>query len=444
MWLGRNLKKVIISILLCFFCVSSTCAKYNITEFSLKNGLRVILLEKKTVPIISFSIWYDCGSNCDAISKSGVAHYLEHMAFCSNKGIFDEFLEGIGAARNAFTSAKTICFYEIVPSENIETVFLHESARLKSIDIDEKKFISEKGAILEERSMRSDSTPYGQAFECLTANMFNRYPGGISIIGWKHEIESIEPKDLINFYDKWFSPNNATIILVGDIDVNHIKNLIEKYFGCIESKKNPERNKKYEKPKCIKEIELTSSKLGSSSDVDYIYFVPQSFRSVFRKNVSLKLATQVISQPNFFAKKALEHSLNKSINLSFEYINGYFQYDIIIASIRCSSANNRIDSEKIWEYLKNKMNNINISKSELDVVKHQEIISMAYKKADIQKISEYFGWMLSSGYSIDEIQSYDETIQSVTTDECVAALKEVFVSYPIGVFRMVPKGYDRD
>lgn len=438
------MKKIIISVLFCFICISDLYARYNITEFLLNNGLRVILLEKKTSPIISFSIWYDCGSMCDAPSKSGVAHYLEHMAFCADKGVFDNFLENIGADRNAFTSTRTICFYEIVPSENIETVFKHEAARLKSIDIDKDKFISEKGAILEERSMRCDSNPPGQAFECLSANIFNRYPGGISIIGWKSEIESIEPQDLVDFYDKWFAPNNATIILAGDINIGHVKNLIEKYFGNIKAKKLPEKNKKYEKPKCIKEIKFSSPKTGSLSSVDYIYFVPYLLSSNFRKNMALKLAVQIINQPNFFAKKALEHSLNKATNLSFEYIKGYFQYDILIVSIVCSSVNNRVDSEKTWEYLKNKMHSLNINKADLDVVKRQELISMAYKNDDIKKISEYLGWMLSFGYSIGEIQSVDETIQSITTEECAEVLKEVLIPHPIGVLRIVPKGYDRD
>jgi predicted Zn-dependent peptidase len=160
--------------------------------------------------------------------------------------------------------------------------------------------------------------------------------------------------------------------------------------------------------------------------------------------MSLKIAVQLINQPGFFSKKALEHSLNKATSLSFEYVKGYFHYDILIVSIVCSSANNRIDSEKIWGYLKNKMHNANISKANLDVVKRQELISMAYKKDDIKKISEYFGWMLSFGYSIAEIQSVDEIIQSITVDECAEVLKEVLMPHPIGVLRVVPKGYDRD
>ncbi|MDR1235711.1 MAG: insulinase family protein, partial [Holosporaceae bacterium] len=134
-----------------FFTIFFAYAKPDTVDFVLKNGLRVICIEKKTSPIIFFSIWYRCGSKDDAVSKSGVAHYLEHMAFVSKRMEFNTFLESVGALRNAFTSLNVICFHELVPKENIEVVFNHESMRMKSLDIADDAFLSEKGAILEER-----------------------------------------------------------------------------------------------------------------------------------------------------------------------------------------------------------------------------------------------------------------------------------------------------
>jgi zinc protease len=190
------LKKIIFSLI---FLTFNSCAKYDAFEFALDNGLRVVCVKRNSVPIIAFSIWYKCGSKCDLVSKSGVAHYLEHTAFSSKKE-FRDFLEEIGAECNAFTSFNTICFYEIVPKEHLETIFLNESDRMKSIQIDDTDFLSEKGAILEERSMRTDNDPEGAYQETMLANMFNRKTGGIGIIGWKHEINGIKKQETSQFY----------------------------------------------------------------------------------------------------------------------------------------------------------------------------------------------------------------------------------------------------
>jgi zinc protease len=366
------------------------------------------------------------------------------MAFCSNKGVFNEFLEDIGSLRNAFTSMQTICFYEVIPSEYIETVMEHESKRMESIDVDADKFLTEKGAIIEERSMVYDTNPSGQYFEATMANVFNRKSGGISIIGWNHEIKSITPKDLVDFHDKWFAPNNATVIIIGDIDVKKIKSLVEKYFGNIKEKRLPARNEKMERPPCFKEINFGSPKNGSMASADYVYFVPFSPKSDFRKCVSLDLAVKIMNQADFFAKKTLEHSLNKASSVHFEYVVGYSCCSFATISISCSSLNNLVDSEKLWEYLGRKIRNINVSKQDLESVKRQEQIAMAYKKDDVEKMSKYIGWLLSSGYTTDQIQSMDDTMQSITIDECRAVIREVFCADPIAVSRITPKGYDRD
>ena len=447
-----TVKKLLVSLFLLFcfqvqftFCI--TAAKgtaFDIITFTLKNGLRVICMRKANLPIISFSIWYNCGSCCDATSKSGVAHYLEHMAFAMKEGVFDKFLEEIGAQKNAFTSMKTICFYEVIPAEHIETIIENEAMRVSEMDIDEKKFISERGAILEERSYRIDTDPEGQRLEILLANLFNRADGGISIIGWEHEIKSITPKDLTDFHAKWFAPNNATIIIIGNIDVEQIKSLVEKNFGNIKSKVLPSKDS-HEKPLVTKEINFSSPKNGSFASVDFLYRVPFLVKSDFRKHVALKLVMQILNQPSFFVKKTLEDTTAKSSSVNFSYFCGYFHYDLVGLCISCPSINYCVDCEKIWtDYLKNKLLNTKLKQSDLDTVKKQEQIARAYQKDDITKISNHFGWMLASGFSVEQIQSLNEVVQSITIEECQGALREVFANNPIAISRVTPKRYNRD
>ena len=439
-------KKLLVSLFLLCSCLAELHGKYDITAFTLKNGLRAICVKKNTLPIVSFSIWYDCGSCCDALSRSGVAHFLEHMAFSIDKGAFDKFLETIGAEKNAFTSMKTICFYEIIPTKDLETIIESEAKRMKTIEIEDKKFINEKSVILEERSSRIDTNPAGQEQEVVLAQLLNRSPGSISIIGWKHEIESITPKDLLDFHYKWFAPNNATIIAVGDVDPTQLKVSLEKHFGNIERKKIPPQDDVGEKPTIVKETNFSSPKNGSFASVDYFYFVPFSAKSDFRKCIALKLAVQILNQPNFFVKKTLEDAMSKASSINFSYISGYLHYDILNITISCKSINDCVDSEKIWtHYLKKKILNVKLKQSDLDTIKQCKAIATAYQKDDITKIMNHIGFMLASRFNLEQVQTLDETLQSITLNECQEVLKEVLGAADlIAISRVTPKRYNRD
>ncbi|GHU17579.1 peptidase M16 [Alphaproteobacteria bacterium] len=438
------MRKLFLSIALLISCVFNLEAGYNLSSFTLKNGLLVVCLHKKTTPIISFSVWYKCGSAQDAISKSGVAHYLEHMAFECDKREFSDFLESVGAESNAFTSLRSICFYEIIPSEHLEKIFEYEAKRMTSITIDDAPFLSEKGAILEEWSMSIGSSPDGSAGESLCANVFNRTAGGISVIGWKSEIESLQPQDLLDFHKAWFAPNNAIIVIVGDIpDLKKIKNLAEKYFGNIPKKEILRREEDSSRPSCVKEITYASPKVSNTS-IEYIYHVPFSHLKNLRKSLALDLAISVINQPDSFTRKILEHDLKKATSVTFSYTKGYFPYDIASIGIESSSLNNRSDSEKICTYLLKKLLLSGIAKNDLETVKKQKQLAMAYKKDDIGSIAQHVGHLLSNEYSTEEIQSMDDVIQSITVEECNDALREVFSLDPVVISKVVPKGYDRD
>jgi zinc protease len=423
-------------------------AKYSVARFVLKNGLQVVCIKKKSAPIIFFSIWYCCGSKNDAISKSGVAHYLEHMAFSSNKMEFSELLEDIGALKNAFTSINAICFHEVVPKENIEMVFIHEAIRMVSLNFDDDVFQSEKGAILEERSMRVDNDPGGAMQESALANIFNRETGVIGIVGWKHEIETIIPEDLQKFHDKWFAPNNALIVISGDFELDHIKKLAEKFFGKIPSKQiEKPRNVSDVFPKttvCLKEIRYGSPKSGSLAVVEYVYRVPFSSRENLRKSIALDIAIMALNQPAFFVKKMLKDVINCATHAAFGYVDRVFAQDIVIFEVSASSIEAARDSENMWRYLRKKLLHTGVSQSELDAVKRQYLISLAYKKDDIIKMSNHFGWLLIGGYSLEEIQEIDDIVQSITAKECNDLLQDIFSQEPRAISRIVPKGYDRE
>lgn len=438
--------KILKSLCLSFFLLgfgilSKAEAKCKVVaNFFLPNGMQVICIEKKGLPIVSFSVYYKCGSVDEIPSKSGVAHYLEHMAFSDQ---FMEFLESIGAERNAFTSFRCICFFEVASIDHLDEICSCESDRMKNFSIDPEKFLTEKGAILEERSMCCDNNPAGQSQEVMLATLFNRAAGGTHIVGWRHEIESAEQQDLLEFHDKWMVPNNAIAIIVGDIDLDQIKSLMNKYFAPIKPTNIVRSIEEPQKPEYSKIIERKSAKIGSAAYCDYLYFVPFSVRSDFRKTVVLKLVTSILNQPTYFVRKTLKETLNKADSILFSYEFGSFQYDLFDISFGCSSINNLEDCEELWRYLRNKVLVKGITQQELDVEKRRIAMSLAYRDEDVMGISKNIWYSLMSGYSIDQILEMDDLIQTITVDKCDAVLREVLEQDYIAVNKLLPKEQDR-
>ncbi len=423
------------------FCANASC---KLEEFSLKNGMNVIMIEKKSVPIISLSIWYRCGAQCDIPSKSGVAHFLEHLAFLNHKQEFSNYLDEIGAEKNAFTSINTICFYEIFPKECLGKVLFFESKRMQGLEVEPEVFLNEKKAITEEREMRIDADIQGKYGEVFLSNVFNRQVGGIPIIGWKHEIESIEIEDLQLFYKKWISPNNAIMILVGDFEKEYAKQLIKKYFDIIPQANLPLLSSGSSQKFSKKSIECKSVENGPSSTIQYVFKIPFLSKDNLRKSIALNLALAVLEQPSSFVTTILKQMDNIVFDVNFSYIDSIYQYDILVVTFNATSIDNLDKIEVSWPYLKKKISANYICESSFQKVKKKELLSIAYKKDDIEKIANYFGWNLVSGLSAEEVLRLDELVQSITVEECNDVLNEIFSASPIAVMKTLPKGYDCD
>lgn len=419
-------------------------ADYKLDEFTLQNGLRVVMIERKSVPIISFSIWFRCGSKYDAPLKSGCAHFLEHLACENHKRKFSNYLDDIGAEHNAFTSINTVCFYEIFPRECFEKILDFESERMKSLEIEDKVFQNEKKAILEERGRSIDANIQRKYYEVFLSNVFNRQVGGISVIGWKHEIESIEIEDLKDYYKTWIVPNNATIILVGDFDREATKSLIKKYFENIPSKTLPQKSSSTRKMNNKKSIECRSTKTGSLSTIKYTYKVPFLCKNNLRKSIALSLALEILEQPTFFVNGILKQMTDTVSSFGISCTALFYEYDILDVTFATHAIDNLDRIEENWAYFRKKIINGCVNETELQKIKKRKLIALAYKKEDISQISDYFGWNLMCGLSLKDILSIDDLIQSITVKECNDVLKEIFSTSPISVMKTLPKGYDRD
>lgn len=411
--------------------------------FTLKNGLQIICIESLKLPIVSFSIWYKCGARCDLLGKSGAAHYLEHMACSLNDGKFDAFLDEIGAYRNAMTGTSLVCFFEIFSKEHLETVFKNEAERLKTIKIDDKVFESERGAILEERNMRFDNSHSGRMLEVEWAHLFNRQLGGVSIIGWQREIENLKKEDLIDFHKEWFAPNNAVIIVIGDINFENIKMLTQKYFGDIKEKQISCKKPLNRRPDSFKVLNLKIPGSFSGVKIRYFYHVPFLGIKNFRKSLALELAINILNSPgNFINEIATDNQ--DPFNVNIEYTSAEFEYDYVVVDISGAGMNNLKEYNQIWEFIRNQILKTNITLKQLEEAKKHFTLNLAYESDDIWSLSMFLGCRLTCGFEFQDIVNLEKTTNLISVDECSKVLKEVFQNAPVCISTITPKGYVND
>lgn len=416
-------------------------AKYDVQECVLDNGLRIVFIKKSPSTVACFSVWYKCGSIQDFPSKSGVAHFLEHMAFEIDGRKFGNFLENIGAENNAFTSYDKICFYEIFDKKHFDEIAKNEAQRMRKIDIDNKSFQAEKGAILEERNFRIDNDPDGCSSEDVLANIFNRKPGGVEIIGWKHEIQSITKEDIQKYHDAWFAPNNAVIVIVGDLNFEEIQSIIKKHFGEIHQKDVGSIIKSNYIPNNKRLISYSSPKMKSFS-LEFIYPI---YNLNFRKKLALKLAIRALNLPESKVKKSLEFILKKTLNCSFgTCINNMFAYNFVNVSLICSSINELDSNKNLWEFFKKTIIKNGITQGNLDIIKRKILAEQAYEQDDVSGVGNYLGYQIISGDSIDEIANLRETMQSISLKECNDVLRDLFSQEPSAIIENRWKGFDRE
>lgn len=209
----------------------------NIKERTLANGLRVVSVQDNTNPTVSIHVWYDVGGKNDPPGRSGFAHMFEHMMFKATKNMPDEKMdrltEDVGGFNNASTWPDFTNYYEVVPSNHLETLLWAESDRMVNLNVDEKNFASEREVVKEEYRQGVLAPPYGKLFWLLDDLTFQKHPYRRGVIGDLDQLSAATRADAELFYKTFYRPDNAVLIVVGDFDQKQLDASVDKYFGRI-------------------------------------------------------------------------------------------------------------------------------------------------------------------------------------------------------------------
>ncbi len=208
---------------------------WKAADFQLDNGMEVVVIPDHRAPIVTQMVWYKAGSADEPPGKSGIAHFFEHLMFKATSnhpdGEFDRAVAAIGGSNNAFTSYDYTCFHETVTPQVLEEMMGYEADRMRNLILTDETVATERDVIMEERRMRVDNNPDALLDENVDATLWQNQPYRIPVIGWMQEIEKLNRVDAKAFYDRYYAPNNAVLVVAGDVTPETVKALAEKTYG---------------------------------------------------------------------------------------------------------------------------------------------------------------------------------------------------------------------
>ena len=407
------------------------------SEFKLSNGLKIIVREDHRSPVVVSQVWYRAGSLDEVNGKTGVAHVLEHMMFKGTKkikaGEFSRLIAQAGGKENAFTGADYTCYFQQLEKSNLELSFKLEADRMENLNLSKEEFDKEIKVVMEERRWRTEDKPTAQVKEQFVATVFKAHPYSRPVVGWMNDLENMTVEDAREWYRNWYAPNNATLVIVGDIKSSDVLSLAKKYFEKIPAKKIPERKPQSE-PKQTGE---RRSIIKAPSELSYLlmgYPVPTlSDRNGNNESSWEPYALEVLSSilagnGSSRLNQNIVRNQRLAVNVSAGYdstARGRVSVFELEGTPNDFKKINELENALLQEIEKIKKDGV--TQEELDRVKATVIASDVYQKDSMFGMAMEIGQLETMDYSFHLSDGYIEKINSVTSEQ----IKNVATKYLI-------------
>ena len=404
----------------------------TVSNFTLENGLEVVVIEDHRAPVVVQMIWYRAGAADEPAGKSGIAHFLEHLMFKGTDkvpaGRFSATVEDHGGDDNAFTSWDYTAYFQRIAADRLELIMEMEADRMRGLKIDEAVVLTERQVILEERAQRTDSDPGALLGEQMRAAQFMNHRYGVPIIGWRHEIAQLTREDALAWYEKYYAPNNAILVIAGDVTPDQVRALAEKYYGPIAPSEGITPRLRPQEPPHLSERRLTYADERVSDPYVYrSYIAPERNPGDQRKAAALSILAHLLGgdgQTSVLAR-ALQFDSKVAIWSSAFYDgetidDGTFGLYVVPApGVTLGEAEAAMDKVIADFLIKGP------DPAAFERIRTQIRASEIYARDDAHGLARRYGAELSIGLGLEDIRGYTAVLDSITTEEVMAAAHEV-------------------
>ena len=404
----------------------------NVSDFVLENGLEVVVIEDHRAPAAVQMIWYDVGAADEPPGKSGIAHFLEHLMFRGTEkygpGEFQQTVELLGGSENGFTSRDYTGYWQRVASDRLETVMEMEADRMNGLLMTGEDISVERQVVLEERNQRTDSNPHALFAEQRMSALYLNHPYGIPVIGWRAEIEGLTRDDLFDFYRQHYVPNNATLIIAGDVQPDEVRQLAEEHYGQIPADPEmAERDRPTEPPHLAARRLAASDPRVASPYVVRIYLAPERNPGEQEKAAALEILAELLGGGGATSILGGELEIEEKIAVyTSAFYDGvsldYATFGLLALpadGVTLQEAEDAVD-EVLAEFIAE-----GVDEDHLARIKAQIRAAWIYGQDSVFQRANHYGQALASGLSIEDVETWPDVLEAVTGEDIVAVAREV-------------------
>ncbi len=404
----------------------SEAAVFNPETFTLDNGMQVVVITNRRAPVVTHHVWYRVGSSDSPKGKSGLPHFHEHLMFKATEelesGQFSKEVARNGGNDNAFTGPDYTGYFQTIARDRLELVMKMEADRMTNLVLAEDEVLRERDVVLEERSMRVDNNPSARLAEQINAAQFLHHPYGMPIIGWRHEIEAYTREDSLDFYKTWYAPNNAVLLVAGDIDASELKPLAEKYYGAIPAREIPERARVQEPPQsAARSVTLRDPRVRQPSWTRS-YLSPSFGFGENQHAYPLVVLADILgggSTSRLYKSLVIDQKIATSAG---SYYRGS-ALDLTTFRLYASPQPGveMIELEAAMDAELQRLVDEPITEEEVARATKRLVAEAVYAQDSISGAVRSFGIALTTGRTVDDVEAWPERIGAVTAEDIAAA-----------------------
>ena len=392
-------------------------------DLVLDNGMQVIVVSDHRAPVVTHMVWYRVGGADEPPGVSGIAHFLEHLMFKSTdkiaNGEFSKIISRLGGQDNAFTGHDVTAYFQRVSKDRLKTVMEMEADRMINLKLDEKEVLTERQVILEERRSRVENSPSAILDEQMNAALYMSHPYGIPVIGWEHEMAKLSPADAMTFYKRFYAPNNAILVVTGDVTVDEVKTLAEATYGKVPSNRQVTWLPRRQEPqhRAARRVELKDPRAGKAS-LHRLYLAPSYLSATDGEAEALDLLLKISASgptSRLYKKIVMEDKLASSAGGWYSGAardsGKISMYAVAADGIGLDKVEAGVDAV-IADVRTN-----GVTEAELERARKSYLAEYIYESDNQTSLARRYGWSLTVGRTLKDIEEWPARISKVTADD---------------------------
>jgi zinc protease len=401
--------------------------------FTLGNGLQVVVIPDHRTPVVTQMIWYKVGSADETPGKSGLAHFLEHLMFKGTSkhpvGEFSETVQRVGGNENAFTSTDYTGYFQRVPREQLGRMMEFEADRMTGLVLKDENVLPERDVVLEEFNMRVANNPEARLTEQIMAALYLNHPYGRPVIGWHQEIEKLNREDALAFYKRFYAPNNAILVIAGDVEADEVRPMAERTFGVVPAQPTiPAKRIRPQEPApaAPRTVTLSDPRVEQPGLRRY-YLVPSASTAAPGESAALDVLAQLMgggSNSYLYRRLVIDRPLAVNAGAAYQSVSLDATQFTISASPRSGVSFAQV--EQVIDDVIADIEQNGVRSEDLERVKTQLIAETVYAQDNQATLARWYGGAMTTGQSVEDIRSWPERIRAVTAEQVRDVVRKWF------------------